>query len=474
MGRLKVTGGSASGRFWLAGVDDEPLAGHLDVRGVWPRVEVAGELTPSLELIKTDENGTSHFVPAPMGNEDLTVHGRLGGALGAVTVIGAATRRRRDMLGGLAEHVVEGRYALVGGHVASADHLFDAVRLRLYGLDEWARLPGLSVSLSSDMNSVDIDYAAPDPMEWPLDGLGGVITIEPAWTLPQPTVSGVTIETHAWACWKISTGRTLDDLMRDLVVPTATLLTLLFNEDCPVLALQVHDGVSDRWLDVYGPVVQDPPESRPKAPVLSLTQFGLSSLASWLDGFAALSPLPQLVAAATNATGRSVQNQLLELAAAAEGLHRRLHPHDRQLSPEQVADDVEALAAASMSAPTKEVLRSALTTYLWEPSYPQRLRDLLRETADAAPGVAGKQTKWRSRVVNARNGFAHSLPRSSHGEDFFAWFTLTKSLRWLLLARLLLEVGLPPKAVGQALRGSNDYSNFLSAARRDLPDIYET
>jgi hypothetical protein len=468
-----VAGGKASGRFWLAEADDEPLAGHLDIQGRWPRVEVAGEFTPFLERIKIDENGTSHFGPAPMGNEDLTVQGRLGGILGAVTVIGASTRHRsNNIFGGLAEHVVEGRYALVGAHVDSADHLFDAARLRLYGLHDWARLPGLSVSLSSDRNSVDIDYEAPEPMESPLDGLGGVITVEPAWTLPQANVSGVSIETHAWLTWKISEGRTLDDLMRDLVVPTATLLTLLFNEDCPVLALQVHDNVSDRWLDVYSPVVQDPPESRPKAPVLSLTQFGLSSLATWLDGFATLSPLPQLVAGATNPTGRSVQNQLLELAAAAEGLHRRLHPKARQLSPEQVEADLQALAAASISPATGELLKNALATYLWEPSYPQRLRHLVAETAEAAPGVAGKQNKWRNRVANARIGFAHSLPGGSEDEDVFAWFTIARSLRWLLTTRLLMEVGLPAEALSQALTSSNDYSNFLTAARRDLPDVY--
>ena len=232
MGRLQVAGGKASGRFWLAGSDDEPLAGHVDIQGLWPRVEVAGELTPSVELISTDGNGTSHYAPAAMGNEDLTVHGRLGGTLGAVTVLGASTRRRSNSLfGGLAEHAVEGRYALVGAHVPSADHLFAAARLRLYGLDEWAQLPGLKVSLSSDMNSVDIDYAAPDPLESPLDQLGGVIRIEPTWTRPRPTVSGVSLETHAWLTWTVSGGRTLDAVVRDLVVPTATLLTLLFNED---------------------------------------------------------------------------------------------------------------------------------------------------------------------------------------------------------------------------------------------------
>ncbi len=324
------------------------------------------------------------------------------------------------------------------------------------------------------MNSVDINYKAPEPMASPLEDLGGVISIEPTWTLPQPTVGGVSIETHAWLICKPSTPRTLDDLMRDLVVPTATLLTLLFNEDCTVLALRVRDEASDRWLDVYSPVIQDPPEGKPKVPLLSLEQFGLAPLARWLDGFSALSPLPQLVAGATNATGRSVQNQLLELAAAAEGLHRRLHPHDRQLSRDQVPEDMQALADSSVSAATRDVLTKALRTYLWEPSYPQRLRQLLAETAEAAPGVAGKPNKWRTRVVNARVGFAHSLSGGDASEDVFAWFTLTRSLRWLLMTRLLLEVGLSPQALSQALTDSNDYSNFLSAARRDLPEVYGT
>lgn len=505
MPRLGDDGGQANGRFWLPESVDDTLPGRLDVLGRWPRAEILGEITPSLELIGVSEDGSTTWGPTPVGGEhDLVVHGQLLGGYGQVTLVDAQTRRRRsNLFGSLAEQVVEGRYALLGGLVGSAGHRFDMARVRLHNLDQWVRLSGLSVKMSKNFHEVHIDYEAPDSIKVAVPGLGADLEFEASWTPPNPTLSGASIKTQTWLVWKVPAGQTVEGILTDVVGPLSALLTILFNEDCPPLELRVHDPEADLWLEVYSPALVAVAPIASGGSLLLLEEFGLAALASWLEQFAGLSPLPQLVAGAVTSSDRTVQNQLLELAAAAEGLHRRIHPGERRYEQQQVdagarflralgADEELALAVSALvqdrlqrdgadGASPEALLRpeiaamlgQALAQYLWEPSYPQRLAALLHEVDMAAPGVAGRRSRWKKAVVDARVGFAHSFENDPAEDDIRAWHVLAQSLRWLLTARLLLHVGVVDGTLSKAFERYDAYSNFLRSARKTLPRVYE-
>ncbi len=504
MARLADDGGRANGQFWLPESGDDTLPGRLDLLGRWPRVEILGEITPSLELVDVSEDGATTWVPSPIGVEpDLVIHGRLLGGYGQVTLVDAQTRRRQSTLfGSLAEQVMEGRYALIGGLVGSAGHLFDVARVRLHNLDQWVRLKGLSAQTFRDSHVVHIDYEAPDSISVAVPGLGADLEFEASWTLPNPTLSGASITTQTWLVWKVPAGQTVEGILTHVVRPLSALLTIIFNEDCPPLELRVHDPAADLWLEVHCPSLSTVAPTGPGAPLLPLKTFGLAALASWLEYFAGLSPLPQLVAGAVTSSDRTVQNQLLELAAAAEGLHRRLHPDQRRYPQKQVEegahflkalgdDEHLGLAVADLmqnrlhgdgaDAASPNVLRpeiaamlsKALTQYLWEPSYPQRLAALLQEVDGAAPGVAGQQNRWTGAIVNARVGFAHSLESNAAEDDIRAWHVLAQSLRWLLTARMFLHAGVVAETLSEAFESHSAYSNFLWSARKTLPRVYE-
>jgi hypothetical protein len=61
----------------------------------------------------------------------------------------------------------------------------------------------------------------------------------------------------------------------------------------------------------------------------------------WLAAARRLRPIPALVAGVRAGSERTVENQLLELATAAEGLHRRMFPDQRVLD----AEDAERIRA---------------------------------------------------------------------------------------------------------------------------------
>lgn len=110
--------------------------------------------------------------------------------------------------------------------------------------------------------------------------------------------------------------------------------------------------------------------------------------------------------------------------------------------------------------------------YLWEFGYPQRLKELAKDVATAVPNVAGKTNRWARAVAEARNGFAHSFAASPAEGQIIRYHILQNSLRWLLVGRILLELGVPAEDLSAKFLDFEPYRRFIESARRDLPDIY--
>ena len=107
--------------------------------------------------------------------------------------------------------------------------------------------------------------------------------------------------------------------------PVAVLLTLAVDHDCPPVGLDVYSQQDRRWLQVRRPELQEPAGELLDLHAVLLTRFdlGVGHLAAWLDAAPALRPIPSLMAEVATAPDRTLANQLMEMAIAAEGLHRR-------------------------------------------------------------------------------------------------------------------------------------------------------
>lgn len=133
----------------------------------------------------------------------------------------------------------------------------------------------------------------------------------------------------------------------------------------------------------------------------------------------------------------------------AEELHRRLFAAQRNIG-RRVAAQARSMAEQAiepLGQPVQRAVREALG-HLGEPSYRQRLEALAQAGQRAVPGVTGDVNRWTSKIVNARNAFAHRLPKPPpDAARVDEWLAVTASLRWLLTGPLLLETGVAPEVM---------------------------
>ncbi len=448
-------------------------------------VELAEPLTAAMhEVSRTQQPDGSHVARYEPADDDVepdtvTVHGLLRDGPRRVTLVDASNAGRKRVLGGAVQdpgmEQLRANYALLGGHVAGGGMRFHHARLQLQHLDVWAQLSGVELEVASDGSRAVLTQEQPEAESVELRDPAGQLVLDSSVTLTQPTVRGGRLSRTAELRWDSSgSGLTIGELWARLVDPLRVLLTLAVDADSPAVSLEVRAGDGDPWLQVLHPglaPVSD--ELLPGHQVLLTRQhLGLRELARWLAEAGGLSPVPQLVAAvAVSPSQRTVQNQLLELAAAAEGLHRRLYPDQRIVSREQ-AHQARRDASYAVLEEVRGRVKQALG-HLDEPTYRDRLQVLVERGRHAAPGVTGNADQWIGRIVPARNGFAHQLTDSKNRAlELEEYLVLLRSLRWLLTSLLLVEAGTAPQVVAARLGQHQPYLHLHRQALRWLPAIY--
>lgn len=469
-----------SGRFWLPQRPEQAVGGWLDLSGKWPRAELVESLTsPYRETDRVQQADGSWMIVAESADDDvdpetLTVHGIVRGLEGSVTLVDAQNHGRSILLNMLRDEGSErllASYAILGSHVAGAEELYRRVRFRLRHLDSWAQLrAGLSVELAHDGSRAAMKYEAPAPEAVATVTTPGTLSLKTEFTLPQPTVRDVRFSRSAYLEWESSSnGLTMNQLWARLLDPVRALLALAANDDSPVTSLHVQTD-ERRWLRVIHPAIEEPEsELRPSRDMLmTRPALPLSTLAHWLDEVDHLSPVPQIVAASIDSDA-VLESQLIELAAAAEGLHRRLLPNARTMSDAE-AKQARRLARDAVSADAREDVVTRLS-HLGEPTFRQRLSVLADLAGELAPACTGDVAAWSKEVALARDGFAHLL--TDRETQVNEHLILHASLRWLLTVLLLRQAGASIEDITERLRQHQDYLFFRRRAPRWLPAVYE-
>ncbi|TQM71156.1 hypothetical protein FHX41_4908 [Actinomadura hallensis] len=466
-----------SGVFWLQS-ERKVVPGLITLAPRWPKLELFGSLTDAYEVTSRGPNFVTRQ-PSRDGGEELTIHGNLEGGRTfsgwprRVTLIRSNTRRRLVQMFGVGpeKQVFEGSYALLGGHIEDAHSIFTAARMRVQNIDEWTALPGLERTIGR--NRASLSFSRPDIPSVALDSHFGRLTLQPRHSIAFSGATEAGIKLSTWLEFRFDGGYTVDALRSKFLLPLSTLLTILYGVECQPTDLEVFDEGNRTWLKVFAYEISSATCGKSEDPLLTYRDIGLEKLAAWFTIFDRLAPIPRILAGVIADKDRAVENRLMELAMAAEGLHRRLHPGSRRLSEDRVTESISILKNSSLAADVSDIISNALRTHLWDLSFPVRIKELTEEVAAAAPGVCGKSNRWKAAVVNARNGFAHSLPGElADSHQIFAYNSLAASLRWLLTARILQEVGLDDNLISSALTSHDKYQSFLSRAKGVLPKIY--
>ena len=467
------------GRFWLADSDEHAVPGRLTLpEGASPRLELDQPLTPLLREVDRGEQpeGTRSFVVADDGPllEFLLVHGALDdGTL--VTLVDAFEQHRR-VRGGLDRQWLQAQFALLGGHVSSREELYTRVRLQLRHLDAWAALPGFALEeVDTRQGQATLAFRGSGPSPVSLHG-GGRVDLEQQPEIEFSGVRGGRIGRVVWLRAVDLPPMTAEDLDRRFVTPLSSLLTLATDTDCPPVAVEIATGSDQPWLSVHHSGLRSPAEEvRPThRQLLPLAALGLDRVAAWLNAVEDLGPLPPVVAAAAARPASTLETQLLELATVAEGLHRRLFAESRRLSPEQAQTAREAVCHAvdDLDQDVRRAVEGAMK-HLEEPSFPQRLMQLADCVAGAVPGVTGQTNRWRHRVTDIRNRFAHRSYGFLETTRVAELVTVLESLRWLLTGLLLLQTGLPPAELAARIAHHQPYILFRQQAREWLPRVFQ-
>jgi Apea-like HEPN len=290
-----------------------------------------------------------------------------------------------------------------------------------------------------------------------------------------PTVQGASVAQTAELRLEVPTGMTLDALWRRFVSPLAVLLTLAVDTYWPPVGVDVYSQEEERWLEVRRPELKEPADGLLGVHNVLLTRLdlGVGHLAAWLDAAPALRPIPSLVAEVATALGRTLANQLLEMAIAAEGLHRPLRPNDRVMSLGQAAK-ARRLGRDAVPPEHSEIRKRVndALLHLEEPTYAERLHFLTDLVGEAVPGATGDTEQWESRTKAVRNGFAHQVVPPADDGEWHEYFVLLRTLRWVLTGALLLQTGLEPALLGERLQQYEPYRFLLRQAQLWLPDLY--
>ena len=476
-----------SGRFRLP-VHDNPktVGGWLDLSGRWPILELAEPLTPALyEVSRTtspDGSILRQFEPADdaLEPDGLVVHGLLrGGRSSLVTLVGARGVGRRYVISGPMSDPGDQRlradYALLGGHEAGADAVFTKARLQLEHLDSWAQLRGVDAQVREDGSRITVNYEGQEAEAVDVPGHSARIVLDSTVTVPAPTVRGAAVTRLAKLHVEVPGGLTLDVLWRRFVSPLVVLMTLAVDKYCPPVAFHVYSEQEGSWLEVRRPELKEPAGDLLPVHEVFLTRMdlGLGHLAVWLDAATRLRPIPSLVAEIATAPDRTLVNQLLEMAIAAEGLHRRLQPNDRVMSLGQARQARRQARNAIDDPKVRERVNDALL-HLEEPTYAERLSFITDLTSEAVPDATGQTIEWERRIKNVRNGFAHQTAPPSDGdnEEWQEYLVLLRTLRWVLTGALLLQTGIEPGRLSERLQQHEPYQFLLRQARQWLPDLY--
>jgi hypothetical protein len=371
--------------------------------------------------------------------------------------------------------VLAADWCLVGALLSSAETEFNAVEMNVTGLHSFADMPSVHLEMSEwGRTPMSFVYDPPDAATGSTSTpIPGEVRFDPVATLPAFGGPDISVTTDTRLVMSFEGAIPLPVVVSEVSIPITSLLTILHGADCRLRRLNVSTPAGDS-ADVYGHIVDlTAPRDADKEILTTLSRTGGADfIGRWLDLAKRTSPVPQILAAAYSGEFATVEAEALYLCTAAETLHRRLNPDKRRWSAEIVEEGMSGLAQAEMSDEVRQALTQALSQYLFEPSFPMRIEALATCVSAVVPGCVGRVNRWKSAVTEQRNALAHGLPPEGSGIDLTRMHAISRSLRWVLTAYLLLEAGAPGKRLAESIQADGRYERDWRNWCRVWPKVF--
>lgn len=448
---------STSAQFWLPS-SSETSGGVVEVDGEAVVLQVSPGLLSSIDFVEPEPglqvmqgrnpaaDDMTILLRAPMRPADATIwHGR-------------STSEKHAFVGSSSVgegQIIAASVLIAGSHLPDPETAFSRAQIDATNLADWAGMPSTRMEVGTGSLRARWSLEPPDPVEESLEGTAGTLRLHSTFSCGAPTMQGFKVETGVRATLAVEGGLSLMQVRRQFLRPMVDLMELLGGDRCEILHLGLeHDGV---WLNVRGQgVVVDAPRKSGQL-LMTRTEMGLETAAAWLDLHARVSPAAQIVASAWSGDFPTVDVELLTLATAAEGLHRSLYPDERRFTEAELEEACVGIEGLDLP-PTLAASMKTAKEWWGEVSFPSRIQALAERVAVAAPDCVGRTNRYKKAVTDARNVLAHG--RSSRGmsdTELLKLASLSRSLRWMLTIRMLLEAGVSSEAMQLALARSDRY-----------------
>ena len=244
--------------------------------------------------------------------------------------------------------------------------------------------------------------------------------------------------------------------------------------------VQLSPGADGGWVDLLYAGVKRSETTHAWGSLLPPAALSLDAVADALTVFDELAPVPD-VAVKQMSHEVTLELAVLANAAALEGLHRgtpggRL-PFPGLKSARPIAQAAAEAAAASLAeqgvvppedVPAAVVQLTGAFSYFNQPSFRERLEELLPPVERVAPGLIGSDRDgWIGAVVRARNMEAHRFPqkppeRARYRQRVDGYYVLATSTEWVLRIALLLRLGVAPELLHARLLEHNQFEFALA------------
>lgn len=465
----------ALGHFWRAGDDPEKATtGLLTVEGRQVTLELVRAIV-SRQPIEQQSDGTS-IIRAPEWHVDMTILGDIPWGPGRVSLWGTNTTRLQGIgifvgMGSRHENqMLQSSWCLAGEHLTDPQMRFLAAEISVTNDTEWLRLPAVAHVVSRQLTPQSWTLDLPDSLDVALGDGRGYLTATTTATIPQSTLRGFGGTTRTALGVELSEGWTLQEVRNLFAIPVTSLMTLLSGGRCATRELSVWSG--QRWSTVHGEGVEPEAPENSGELLFGRHSVGLELISTWMRLHERISPVPQIVAAATAGEFQTTESEALAMVTGIEALHRLLHPDSRRFSEEDVASAQTAIGSSDMPASISESFTNALRDWWFEDSYPMRVAALAEPVAEAVPDCIGRLNKWKAAVVQLRHDLAHGLGGEFDEASHSHRKSLVASIRWMLTLRMLLEAGVEPEVLDLATSGSDRFARDSARWKAHWPKVF--
>jgi hypothetical protein len=337
-----------------------------------------------------------------------------------------------------------GARLLVGAHVPSSETLLPCARIALPNGRAWRGLHHSQGELPLQLSDTQGELAA---------------YVE---------------DDEVWVELTLAPGLTEREWERRFWYPCVTLLNLWTVQRLRPDQVQFRLSREDPWASLLTWRGSKASPMTSHDSLLNPALLGLADIAKALPLFEKWAPIPE-VASRHLAHEVTLELAVLSYAASLEGLHRRCFDRSKpfpELSRSLSRTVAKAAAAAAVEAvkqadPLPGSEQDATDRFVArfqnfnEPTFADRLHELMIPLEDVAPGLLGQDRhRWVKSIVSARNAEAHRLARSAvvaHEQHIDEYYQLAVSAEWGLRLSVLMQLGIEAEVLHQRLQ---DHQKF--------------